>query len=468
MADEVVDYKSAPQDNFAEQAVLGSILISTDPVDTLTTVSSIIQSHDFFQTRHKLIYQAMIALDDAGRPIDSLVLQDQLSSMNQLENSGGAAYLAELGMVVPIASNAETYAKIVKEKSQRRTLLDVLADGTEASYSELEPVTDLIARVSGSLDGIDTEDGSADFRSIETVVTESFDQIERNAHNDGKITGLASGFRELDNLTTGFHPGEMVVVAARPAVGKTAFVLNVAQKVAVMNPSLPVAIFSLEMPAVSLVNRMLASEGNINSQNMRSGALTDEEWSKLTIAMASLSGTKLFIDDTAGIKITEIRSKLRRLKKQEGQLGLVIIDYLQLVEGTTNESQQQAVSSVSRNIKKMAMELEVPIIALAQLSRGVEQRQDKRPVLSDIRDSGSIEQDADIVGFLYREDYYRQDNDEGESTGAGQQDEDGPIELIIEKNRSGARGTAKMLFQKAYSKFSNFDYYHTDDDNPFN
>ncbi|QIL50316.1 replicative DNA helicase [Weissella coleopterorum] len=467
MADEVVDYKNAPQDSFAEQAVLGSILISTDPTDTLATVSSIVQVHDFFQTRNRLVYQAMLALDDAGRPIDPLVLQDQLSGMNQLENSGGTSYLAELGMVVPIAGNAATYAQIVKDKSLRRSLLDVLADGTEAGYTDIESVGDLIARMSGSLDNIDINDGDADFQAIAQVVNESFDQIERNARTDEKITGLASGFRELDNLTTGFHPGEMVVVAARPAVGKTAFVLNVAQKVAVMNPSLPVAIFSLEMPAVSLVNRMLASEGNINSQNMRTGALTDEEWSKLTIAMASLSGTQLYIDDTAGIKITEIRSKLRRLKKQTGQLGLVIIDYLQLVEGTTNESQQQAVSSVSRNIKKMAMELEVPIIALAQLSRGVEQRQDKRPVLSDIRDSGSIEQDADIVGFLYREDYYRQEDDNGDSNAAGQQDEDGPIELIIEKNRSGSRGTAKMLFQKSYSKFSNFDYYHNDDDNPF-
>ena len=467
MADEVVDYKSAPQDSFAEQAVLGSVLISTDHTDTLATISSIVSVNDFFQTRNRLIYQAMLAADDSGRPIDPLVLQDQLSSMNQLENSGGPSYFAELGMIVPIASNAAVYAQIVKDKALRRSLLDVLADGTESSYSDVEPVGDLIARMSGSLDNIDINDGDADFQAISQVVNESFDQIERNARTDEKITGLASGFRELDNLTTGFHPGEMVVVAARPAVGKTAFVLNVAQKVAVMNPGLPVAIFSLEMPAVSLVNRMLASEGNINSQNMRTGSLTDEEWSKLTIAMASLSGTQLYIDDTAGIKITEIRSKLRRLKKKTGQLGLVIIDYLQLVEGTTNESQQQAVSSVSRNIKKMAMELEVPIIALAQLSRGVEQRQDKRPVLSDIRDSGSIEQDADIVGFLYREDYYRQEDENGDNNAAGTQDEDGPIELIIEKNRSGSRGTAKMLFQKNYSKFSNFDYYHNDDDNPF-
>ncbi|MCM0583260.1 replicative DNA helicase [Weissella diestrammenae] len=466
MADELVDFKSAPQDGFAEQAVLGSILISTDPIDTLSTVSSIIAPNDFFQTRNRLVYQAMLALDDAGRPIDPLVLQDQLNSMNQLENSGGASYLAELGLVVPIASNAATYAAIVKEKAQRRALLDVLAGGTEAGYTDMEPVGDLIARMSGELDSIDTETGDADFQEIAQVVNESFEQIERNSRTSEKVTGVASGFRELDELTTGFHAGEMIIVAARPAVGKTAFVLNVAQKVAVANKKLPVVIFSLEMPAVSLVNRMLASEGNINSQNMRTGSLTDEEWRKLTVAMASLSGTKIYIDDTAGIKITEIRSKLRRLKKQEGELGLVIIDYLQLVEGTTNESQQQAVSSVSRNIKKMAMELQVPIIALAQLSRGVEQRQDKRPVLSDIRDSGSIEQDADIVGFLYREDYYRQEDD-GEGSGAGQQDEDGPIEIILEKNRSGARGTAKMLFQKAYSKFSNYDYVHSEDDNPF-
>lgn len=243
MADEVVDYKSAPQDSFAEQAVLGSVLISTDPTDTLATISSIVSVNDFFKTRNRLIYQAMLAADDSGRPIDPLVLQDQLSSMNQLENSGGPSYFAELGMIVPIASNAAVYAQIVKDKALRRSLLDVLADGTESSYSDVEPVGDLIARMSGSLDNIDINDGDADFQAISQVVNESFDQIERNARTDEKITGLASGFRELDNLTTGFHPGEMVVVAARPAVGKTAFVLNVAQKVAVMNPGLPVAIF---------------------------------------------------------------------------------------------------------------------------------------------------------------------------------------------------------------------------------
>ncbi|HJG85251.1 MAG TPA: DnaB-like helicase C-terminal domain-containing protein, partial [Weissella thailandensis] len=267
----------------------------------------------------------------------------------------------------------------------------------------------------------------------------------------------------LDNLTTGFHDGEMVIIAARPAVGKTAFVLNIAQKVAVADPTLPVVIFSLEMPDTSLVNRMLAAEGNINSQHMRTGQLEPEEWNSLAVATGSLARTNIYIDDTPGIKVTEIRSKLRRLYKREGRLGLVIIDYLQLIEGTSNEGRQQEVSAISRAIKMMAMEMNVPIIALSQLSRSVEQRQDKRPMLSDIRESGSIEQDADIVAFLYREDYYEKSNDDTDNQNDPRDEEQqdiGEIEVILEKNRSGARGTARLLFVKSYNKFSNIDFHN--------
>lgn len=451
----------APHDLNAEQAVLGSILISTDPTDLIAQVSTTLAPEDFFQTSHRLIYAAMLALDSEQLTIDVISINNELDRMGQQENAGGLAYLADLANVVPIASNAPYYAKIVKEKSVRRNLIDTLQDGTQGSYEGVETVEDLVADISTRLDMLGSGDATADFKNIADVATRSFEQITQNSENDDPITGLASGYPALDNLTTGFHGGEMIIVAARPAVGKTAFVLNIAQKVAVAQPDLPVVVFSLEMPDTSLVNRMLAAEGNINSQNMRTGQLDDDEWTNLTVAMGTLSKTKIFIDDTAGIKVTEIRSKLRRLQKKEGQLGLVIIDYLQLIEGTGSEGRQQEVSAISRAIKKMAMEMDVPIIALSQLSRSVEQRQDKRPMLSDIRESGSIEQDADIVAFLYREDYYESANDDDDNPADPRDEEQadvGEIEVILEKNRSGARGTARLLFVKSYNKFSNIEY----------
>lgn len=451
----------APQDIAAEQAVLGSILLSTDPTDLVAQLSTILVADDFFRTAHRLIYAAIIRLDEAQRAIDVLTISDELEKANQTENAGGMAYLTELAASVPVAGNAIYYAHIVKDKALRRALIDTLQAGAQDSYAGSENVEDLLAELSTKLDTINAGETDTDFKNIADVVNQSFEQIEQNSRTEETVTGLATGYPALDNLTTGFHGGEMIVVAARPAVGKTAFVLNIAQRVAVADPTLPVVIFSLEMPDTSLVNRMLAAEGNINSQHLRTGQLENDEWNNLAVAMGSLSNTKMFIDDTPGIKVTEIRSKLRRLQKKEGQLGLVIIDYLQLIEGTSRDGRQQEVSAISRAIKKMAMEMDVPVIALSQLSRGVEQRQDKRPMLSDIRESGSIEQDADIVAFLYREDYYERDNEDTDNPqdprDEGQQDV-GEVEVIIEKNRSGARGTARLLFVKSYNKFSSIDY----------
>ncbi|MCB6840126.1 replicative DNA helicase [Weissella viridescens] len=458
---------SAPQDIKAEQAVLGSILLSTDPTDLLAQVSSILTPGDFFRTAHQLIFQAMLSLDNEQRAIDVLTITDELEKENQVENVGGMAYLTELAASVPVAGNAMYYARIVKDKSLRRELIDTLQEGTQGSYTGAENVEELVADVSAKLDTINAGEKTTDFKDIAEVVNRSFEQIEANSGTDDQVTGLATGYPALDNLTTGFHGGEMIIVAARPAVGKTAFVLNIAQRVAVADPSLPVVIFSLEMPDTALVNRMLAAEGNINSQHMRTGTLDPEEWNSLAVAMGSLSKTKIFIDDTPGIKVNEIRSKLRRLQKKEGQIGLVIIDYLQLIEGSGSEGRQQEVSAISRSIKKMAMELDTPVIALSQLSRSVEQRQDKRPMLSDIRESGSIEQDADIVAFLYRDDYYRDNEDDDSPQDPCEEEEQdvGEIEVIIEKNRSGARGTAHLLFVKSYNKFSNIEY--RDDGNGF-
>lgn len=271
------------------------------------------------------------------------------------------------------------------------------------------------------------------------------------AQNDEEITGLPTGYQALDKMTAGLQKEELIILAARPAVGKTAFALNIAQNVGTKTDN-TVAIFSLEMGAESLVSRMLCAEGSIEASHLRTGQLTDDEWRNLIVAMGSLSRASIYIDDTPGIKISEIRARCRKLAQERGNLGLILIDYLQLIEGTGRESRQQEVSEISRQLKKLAKELKVPVIALSQLSRGVEQRQDKRPVLSDIRESGSIEQDADIVAFLYRDDYYQREGDEDENGEEPQNDN--VIEVIIEKNRSGARGTVELLFIKEYNKFS--------------
>ena len=367
--------------------------------------------------------------------------------------------------VIPVIENTELLQEI---KSDLKVYTVEEAKKIPLCYAIICDVNEK-DRIYG-LDLINSGEKSADFKNIADVVNKSFEEIEENSRTEDTVTGLASGFPALDNLTTGFHDGEMIIIAARPAVGKTAFVLNIAQKVAVADPKLPVVIFSLEMPDTSLVNRMLAAEGNINSQHMRTGKLESEEWDSLVVATDSLAKTNIYIDDTPGIRVTDIRSKLRRLYKREGQLGLVIIDYLQLIEGTRNEGRQQEVSAISRAIKMMAMEMNVPIIALSQLSRSVEQRQDKRPMLSDIRESGSIEQDADIVAFLYRDDYYEKSNDDGDNQNDPRDEEQqdiGEIEVILEKNRSGARGTARLLFVKSYNKFSNIDY-HNEEPGSFN
>lgn len=452
-----------PQDVEAEQAVLGSILLATDPQDLLADIMTILEPSDFYRTAHRLIYSAILALDETQRAIDILTITDELDKDNQVENVGGMAYLTELASSVPVAGNALYYARIVRERSVRRNMIDTLQDSLTQTYEGSDSVDDAVADLSTKLDLINGGEKSADFKNIADVVNKSFEQIEQNSRTDETVTGLASGFPALDNLTTGFHEGEMIIIAARPAVGKTAFVLNIAQKVAVADPTLPVVIFSLEMPDTSLVNRMLAAEGNINSHHMRTGQLEAEEWNSLAVATGSLARTNIYIDDTPGIKVTEIRSKLRRLYKREGRLGLVIIDYLQLIEGTRSEGRQQEVSAISRAIKMMAMEMNVPIIALSQLSRSVEQRQDKRPMLSDIRESGSIEQDADIVAFLYRDDYYDKSNDDLDNQNDPRDEEQqdiGEIEVILEKNRSGARGTARLLFVKSYNKFSNIDFHN--------
>lgn len=438
-----------PPNNFeAEQAVLGSILLNSE---TLVQAMEYLVPVDFYRRAHQLIFSAMIALNNENEPIDVVTLADYLEKKEQIEDIGGPSYLAELASSVPTSANIEHYARLVEERSLLRRLIQASNDIITSSYEEKERVLDIIDEAERRILEVSEHKSRSGFVKIDQVLTQAMDHIDELYQRDEDITGLSSGYRALDKMTAGFHADELIILAARPGVGKTAFALNIAQNIGT-NTDETIAIFSLEMGAEQLVNRMLCAEGLIDASRLRTGQLEEEEFSKLVVAMASLSTANIFIDDTPGIRVAEIRAKARRLKQEQGNLGLIIIDYLQLIEGSGRESRQQEVSEISRQLKKLAKELDVPVIALSQLSRSVESRQDKRPILSDLRESGSIEQDADIVAFLYREDYYRSEDGEEEAP------EDNTIEVIIEKNRSGARGTIKLLFIKEYNKFSSISY----------
>lgn len=439
----VDELRMQPQDILAEQSVLGAIFIDEGK---LVFVREYIEAEDFFKHAHRLIFAAMVALSERNEAIDATTMRNYLANHGDLENIGGLAYLAEVINSVPTSANAEYYAKIVAEKSNLRKLIDRLTDSVNQAYEGADDADTIIAHAEKAL--IDVSEGAsrAGFKRIDDVLNLNFENLEARSQQTSDITGIASGYPALDNMTTGFHEEELIILAARPAVGKTAFALNVAQNIGT-KLGLTVAIFSLEMGAESLVDRMLAAEGVINSRSIRTGQLTDEEWQKLMIAQSNLARASIYIDDTPGIRITEIRSRARKLAQETGNLGLVLIDYLQLITGNGRESRQQEVSEISRQLKILAKELKVPVIALSQLSRSIEQRQDKKPMLSDLRESGSIEQDADIVAFLHREDYYHNGEEEGGIP-------NNTVEVIIEKNRSGARGSVELMFQKEYNKFS--------------
>ena len=470
MNNDVLD-QTPPQNIEAEKAVLGAIFLNSD---ALVEAMEFVEAQDFYRRAHQIIFASMVTLNDRDEAIDAVTVSDLLTAQNQLEDVGGMSYIAELAGSVPTAANAGYYAKIVAQKATVRRLIKTATEITQKAYTKNDDVTTLLDDAERDIMNVSEQRNQSGFKSISDVLNASIEEIDRLYQNDDDITGLPTGFAELDKMTAGLQPDNLIILAARPAVGKTAFVLNIAQNVATKTDT-TVAIFSLEMGAESLVNRMLCAEGSIDAGHLRTGQLNEEEWEHLVVAMGSLSKASIFIDDTPGIKMSEIRAKSRRLAKEQGNLGLIVVDYLQLIEGSNTESRQQEVSEISRQMKKLAKELGVPVIALSQLSRGVEQRQDKRPVLSDIRESGSIEQDADIVAFLYREDYYEReggdDEDGGGNFGGGggdfnggdprEQDasEDvGEVEVIIEKNRAGARGTVKLLFVKPFNKFSSVSY----------
>lgn len=442
---EVSELRVQPQDLLAEQAVLGSIFISPEK---LIMVREFISPDDFYKYSHKVIFRAMITLADRNDAIDAATVRNILDDQGDLQNIGGLGYIVELVNSVPTSANAEFYAKIVSEKAMLRDIISKLTDTVNMAY-EGNDSDEIIATAEKALVDINEHSNRSGFRKISDVLKVNYENLELRSQQTSDVTGLPTGFRDLDRITTGLHPDQLIILAARPAVGKTAFVLNIAQNVGTKQ-NRPVAIFSLEMGAESLVDRMLAAEGMVDSHSLRTGQLTDQDWNNVTIAQGALADAPIYIDDTPGIKITEIRARSRKLSQEvDDGLGLIVIDYLQLISGTRPENRQQEVSEISRQLKILAKELKVPVIALSQLSRGVEQRQDKRPVLSDIRESGSIEQDADIVAFLYRDDYYRREGEEAEEIV-----EDNTVEVILEKNRAGERGTVKLMFQKEYNKFS--------------
>jgi replicative DNA helicase len=454
---ELLNDSLPPQNIEAEQAVLGAVFLSPD---ALADAMEFVEAKDFYRRAHQLLFQAMIDLNDDGEAIDVLTVNNRLEMNNQLDDVGGVAYIAELASSVPTAANVGYYAKLVAEKAVLRRVIAVATNIITQAKEQDEPVADLLESAERQIMEVAENRTQSGFKEISKVLTDSLDEIDKLSQQDEDITGLATGYKDFDHMTAGLQPDNLIILAARPAVGKTAFALNIAQNIGTSTDK-TIALFSLEMSAESLVNRMLCAEGSISANHLRTGQLDEQEWANLIVAVGALSKTSIYIDDTPGIKMSEIRAKSRRLAKEKGDLGLIVIDYLQLIEGSNKESRQQEVSEISRQLKKLSKELSVPIIALSQLSRGVEQRQDKRPVLSDIRESGSIEQDADIVAFLYRDDYYERadgDDDDTDNDGQPENQDVGEVELIIEKNRAGARGTVKLLFIKSYNKFANIAY----------
>lgn len=429
-----------PQNNEAEQSVLGAILIEQSAI---AKISDILQPEDFYREANKLVYRAAISLFERSEAIDLITVIDMLRREESLERAGGISYITSLANGVPTAANIVFHAKIVQEKSLLRRLIHAATDITAMGYAETEEVEQVLDHAEQKIFAVATRKISQDFAPIKEIIFRTLDKIDDMHNAKGGITGLSTGFGKLDRLTGGFQRSDLILIAARPSMGKTAFALNVAQHM-VTRDKKTVAIFSLEMPREQLAMRMMCAEGLIDSQNFRTSAMSDTEWRNLIDAADRLSASPLFIDDTAGVNAVELRNKARRISKEHG-LDCIIIDYLQLMDGGAHsriDNRQQQISDISRSLKALARELKVPVIALSQLSRGPESRISRRPMLSDLRESGSLEQDADMVAFLYREDYYNPETEKKNLT-----------ELIIAKNRNGPTETVELYFHKNFTRF---------------
>ena len=434
-----------PHNMEAEQSVLGCMLLDKESVATAT---DFLNSDDFYADAHKEIFDSMVEIYDRGEPVDLVTVTEQLRQRGTLEAVGGVAYLSDLSMAVPSTANIKYYVDIVEEKAILRRLIAACNEIIKQSYEAREEIDLIIDHAEKSIFQITQRNTASDFEPIKTVLLDTYAKIEELSKNKGKIIGVPTGFHDFDQKTSGLQPSDFILVAGRPSMGKTSFVLNIAQYAAI-RANVPVAIFSLEMSKDQLVQRMLSAEANVELQKIRTGDLSEEDWIKLVEAAGPLSQAPIYIDDTPGISVMEMRSKARRLKLEKG-LGMIIIDYLQLMSGRGRaESRQQEISEISRSLKALARELGVPVVTLSQLSRAPEARTDHRPMLSDLRESGAIEQDADLVAFLYRDEYYNPDTEKKNIA-----------EVIIAKQRNGPTGTVELVWLGQYTKFANYEKTH--------
>lgn len=438
--------KLPPQSIEGEKSVLGSMLLEKDAI---ITASEMLKEEDFYRDDHKKIFRVMMELFDKNEPVDLVTVAEELRKKDLLEEVGGAVYLTELVNSVPTTANISKYCKIVQEKSILRRLIRAATKIISLGYEANRDVEDIVDEAERLIFEIAQKKSSEGFSYIKDVIMDTFERIEQLYNSKGSMTGVPTGFHDFDRMTSGLQPSDLILIAARPSMGKTAFALNIAQHAAVRE-NIPVAIFSLEMSKEQLVQRMLCAEANIDSHRLRSGELDDSDWEKLARAMGPLSEAPIYIDDTPGIPVMEVRAKARRLKAEKG-LGLIIIDYLQLMQGKgDSENRQHEISQISRSLKALARELNVPVVALSQLSRAPEMRQDHRPILSDLRESGSQEQDSDVVAFLYRDEYYHPDTEKKNIA-----------EVIIAKQRNGPTGVIELVWLKQFTKFVSIERYRS-------
>lgn len=441
--EEIQNMRIPPHSIEAEQSVLGSMIMDHDAV---IVASEILISSDFYRPDHAQIFAAIMDLYTSGNPIDLITIQDKLVQKGVLEQVGGLGYIAELASSVPTSAHIKQYAKIVQEKSTLRKLIKVSSDITAKSFDGDEPLDNIMNFAEKSIFDVLQNKKTEDFTGIDEIVLTSIEKIEEAHKSKGGITGIETGFIDLDQRTAGLQPSDLILVAARPSMGKTAFSLNIIQTAGIKNKK-SVAVFSLEMSKDQLVSRMLCAEAMIDSQKARTGMLEKDDWDRIAQSIPNITNSRIYIDDTPGINVMDMRAKCRRLKMEKG-LDLIMIDYLQLMSGVGDgSSRQQEISDISRSLKALAREMNAPVIALSQLSRACEQRQDHRPMLSDLRESGAIEQDADVVMFLYRDEYYHPDT---EKKNVG--------EVIIAKQRNGPTGTVELVWLGQYTKFANMQH----------
>ena len=440
--DEIALKRIMPHSIEAEQSVIGSMIMDRDAI---VVASELITGEDFYNKQYGVLFETMVELNDKGCPVDLVTLQDRLREKNVPPEVCSLEFVRDLVTAVPTSANIKYYANIVSEKSIMRKLIRFCEDTANTCYSAKEDLETVLGDTEKKVFQLIQRRNTEDFTPIRQVVMNAMDKIEAASKTKGCVTGIPTGFLDLDYRTAGFHPSNLILIAARPAMGKTAFVLNIAQHVA-FRQNKTVAIFSLEMSKEELINRMFSLESLVEAQNLRTGQLNDEEWDKLIESAGVIGRSKLFIDDTPSISIAELRTKCRKLSLEQN-LSMIIIDYLQLMSGSgRSESRQQEVSEISRSLKALARELSVPVVALSQLSREVEKRPDKRPMMSDLRESGAIEQDADLVMFIYRDDYYNPDTAKKDVA-----------EIIIAKQRAGSIGTVELAWRPKYTKFANLE-----------